>query len=401
MKIKRHKSLGKVRTYSPEMKSRSHNYVTEHSNAIHANSHAVSYCLVAHRCLWLKAHFAPEWWAAVMSDCKPDKLVRYMGVARSERWHPTDITRLGIQRDDLDRLKFDTTNIENMTMNFTVTGNVVNQGLIGIKGIGESAAAKFEGRGTFADIDDFIEQKGGKDKTVLERFIKLGAFRGMPGHENAKALWTYYQYKYCSGKNITKLRKDIRQKLLERDGWNNDTIEEERQRQIREYFKVYPNRRKIPGPIQNWKPEPSDSRENVMSLVDEDFTLSEILQFEKEYLGYYLHSPLDLYDVEGNCSIDDAKEVAAVGGVAKLEVVITSIQRAISRNDKEYARVIVSDGVQNALVFIWQNELAMQGSALSVDTGVVMIVEYDETRGTFSLMRGERIIKLLPKGWDK
>lgn len=365
-------------------------------------SHAVSYCLVAHRCLWLKAHFAPEFWAAVMSDCHPDKLVRYMGVARSEGWKPTDITNLGRcppLADGVKGVMFGTINLNNLATNYTVTGNVVNQGLIGIKGIGDTAAEQFRGVGEFTDIDQFIEVKGGKNKSVLERFIKLGAFKDFPGHGNSYALWQYYRYKYCSGE--TALKSEIKKKLLEQDGWNDKTIAAERSRQISEYRKAYPKRTKVPDKFNNWAPKPDDSREKILSLYKEDFPLSEVLEFEKLYLGYYLHSPLDLYDIRGECSIEHAKAVALSGGEPRLEVVVSDMQLAETKAKKQpYVRLTVSDGVQSALVFIWHSELRIQNiEHLEPGSGIQMYVDYDESRNTFTLSRGEVIVKLLPKDW--
>jgi DNA polymerase III alpha subunit len=398
IKIIRHDSLGIQQTYSPEMKSKQHNYIR--NGIVHRNSHAVSYCLVAFKCLWLKAHFAPEFWAAVMSDCHPDKLVRYMGIARAEKWKPTEITKSGAykQNSDIKGVKFDTLNISNMTSRFTVTGDVVNQGLIGIKGIGEEAAEKYKGVGEFTDIDDFIEKKSGKDKGPLERLIKLGVFKHLPGHENSKALWHWYQYKYCSGTEITKLRNETKQKLLELDGWNEKTIDTERKRMIEEYKRQYPNKKVIPKAalkkMTSWAPKPDDRREKVMSLITEDFTLSEILGFEKEYLGYYLHSPLDLYHCTEKCTIEDAKTYGK-DEPTKLEVIISKIDFAVTKTGKEYAKIFVSDGVQDSLVMMWSNEMRLQNADnLTPGTGVQMYVEYDETRNTFSLARNEIILKL-------
>lgn len=362
-------------------------------------SHAVSYCLVAHRCLWLKAHFAPEFWAAVMSDCHPDKLVRYMGVARSENWEPTDITYCGtFQPSERSRgVKFGTINIENLTASFTVTGDVVNQGLIGIKGLGETAASVWTGQRKFTGLDALVDLMG-KDKTAFERFIKLGAFKEFPGYENSKATWEYYRYKYCTGKDITALKKVIRQQLLEVDGWNEETIKAERERQVEEYLKSYPNRRKIPAKLQNWAPVPDDSVAKVMALFPTDFELHEVLQFEKEYLGYYLHSPLDLYNTRGNCTIENAKLASKKHGEAGLEGVVVDFQTAESKNKNIYGRLILSDGIQTTLVLIFGKQLQMQNLELfRQGTGIQLIVEYDEMRNTFSLARGEIIIKLLPK----
>lgn len=361
-------------------------------------SHAVSYCLVAHRCLWLKAHFAPEWWAAVMSDCHPDKLVRYMGIARSERWEPTEITCSGtiIAEREARGVRFDTLNLSHMTKRFTVTGNVVNQGLIGIKGIGDTAADKYEGRGEYTDIDDFIEQKGGKDKSAIERFIKLGSFRDM--HENARATWMWYQYKYCSGKDITQLRKDLRAQLLAQDGWNDQTIKAEQERMIAEYRRQFPNRRKIPSKFNNWKPKPNDTRNRVMALFEEDFPLPEVLEYEKQYLGYYLHSPLDLYVCSGGGTIEEAKSAGRIGDECKLEVVIADIDFGTTRNGNEYTKLIVSDGIQQCLVMMWSNEMAIQDARnLMVGSGVQMFVDFDDKRNSFSLGRGEIIMRLIQR----
>lgn len=400
MKILSIKSLGVQKVYSPEMSSDQHNYITEESQAVHKNSHGVSYCLMALRSLWLKRHFAPEFWAAVMSDCHPDKLVRYMGIARSEGWTPTDITRLGSceAADDIESVEFGTLNLRNLTSRFTVTGNVVNQGMIGIKGIGVKAAKKFEGKIEFVDIDDFVAKKGGKNKLVLERFIKLGAFRGIPGHENAKALWDYYQYKYCTGTNITQLKQRIRSQLLVAAGWTDAAVLAERKRQTDEYRKAYPNRKKIPNKILNWKPKPVDSLENIISLYDTDFTLSEILEFEKEYLGYYLHSPLGVYDVRGGRTFEAAKTTA---GEATIEAVVSDFQFADTKTGKKYGRIYLNDGIQTVMVFIWPNELHSQPpECLMPGVGVQLAVEYDKSRGTFALPRGEIIMKLLRKGWS-
>lgn len=399
MKIVSYRSLGMRQTYSPEMASSEHNYITDSSAAVHRNSHAVSYCLVALKCLWLKAHFAPEFWAAVMSDCHPDKLVRYMSVARAEEWNPTEITYCGKYKGGKEKprnVRFSVVNIEHMTSNFTVTGDTVNQGLIGIKGLGKKAALAFEGKGKYRDIDEFVESAPGRQsKTVLERFIKLGAFRHLPGHENAQALWQYYQYKYCkSGKNMTELRRAVRAKLLELEGWNPKTINEERQRQIMEWKRTFPKRNKIPDKLKNWQPKPKDTRDKVMALFPDDFTMEDRLLFQKQFLGYWIDSPLDVYKCEG-CTIAQAKENAKTGGEVKLEGIIQDVVDGMTKTNKPYLKVFITDGIQTALVFVWFNELQNQDlNIISRGKAVQMFVDYDDKRGTFALARGEIIMAL-------
>lgn len=340
-------------------------------------SHAVAYCLVAHRCLWLKAHFAPEWWAAVMSDCHPDKLVRYMGVARSEG------------------IVFDTLNANNLTVNFSVDGEVINPGLIGVKKIGEKAAKAFGGLNNYQDVDEFVADKG-KNKIVLERLIKLGAFKKFAGHENSKAVWMWYQYKYCSGVSITKLRKEMREQLLVNEGKDEKWVEEEKQRQIEEYKNLYPKRNKIPNKILNFKPKPDDSRDKIMALYSDNFLLSELLEFEKEFLGYYLHSPLDLYVTIPGRTIEDAKQNYLNGSDAILEAVIIDCEYAQTRNNTTMCKLVVSDGIQNVLLIVWEKALRLiVKSNLEIGTGISAIVNYDEKRRSFSLARGETIIGLI------
>ncbi len=403
MKIVSCKSLGVQQTYSPEMRSSQHNYKTAHSNAIHRNSHSVAYCLMAYRCLWLKAHFAPEFWAAVMSDCHPDKLVRYMSVARAEDWKPTEITYSGKYKPAkwAEGVKFGTININNLTVNYTVTGDVVNQGMIGIKKVGEKAAELFAGVGDYKNIDEFVESgPGKKNKIALERFIKLGAFSSFTGHENAKALWMYYQYAYCSGN--TALKKEIREALLLAEGWDEKTILAERLRQSSEFKKAFP-KKKVPAKILNWNPKPDDSRDRIMALYKEDFTLSDKLEFQKEFLGYYLDSPLDLFHLKGDSTIKHAKAYAEEYDEVSLEVMIleTALLNTKPKEGKEstqYLKLTVTDGIQRASVFVWGNELGRQDpEVIQAGVGVRMRVSYDKMRNSFTMCRNSNIVRLRQK----
>lgn len=360
-------------------------------------SHAVSYCLVAHRCLWLKAHFAPEFWAAVMSDCHPDKLVRYMGVARAEEWVPTDITYCGKfkGKGNVRGVQFGTLNASNLTVDFTVTGDTVNQGLIGVKGVGEKAALVFQGKHDINDIDGFVQSGGKQSKTVMERLIKLGGFSHVPGHENARALWHWYMFKYCkSGKSMTQLRREIKQKLTLLEGWDDKKIATFISQQIAEYKRQFPKRNKVPPKYSNWKPDIKITREKVMALYPDDFKMEERLQFQKDYLGYWIDSPLDVYKCHGRYTIAAAKVNT---DFPVIEGIIVDVQEAMTKKKAPYLKVFVTDGLQKALIFVWSNEMSRPGfdfDAIKEGVGVSIPVTYDEARGTFSLTRGEKILKL-------
>lgn len=356
-------------------------------------SHSVSYCLIAMRCLWFKAHFAPEYWAAIMSDCHPKKLPRYMGVARSEGWQPTDITYCGRRPDDnIDGLKFSTIDINNLKMNFSVTGNCVNQGMIGIKGIGEKAATLYEGKGNYKTLDEFVA--GRANKSIIERFIKLGAFCNLEGHENSRALWIYYQYHYASGN--TELKRQVNSQLLELSGWDTAAIKKEIERQTQEFKIAYPKRSKIPPAIKNWKPKIEPTLQNINKITEEDFTLQERLAFQKEYIGYFIDSPLSAYRISGDHTFAAARELSLKGEEeVYINAIIEKFDRATTKTGKPFGKLLCNDGVTENMVFIWANELASQDeSALAPGIGVSFMVDYDEKKNLFCVKRKQRLYKL-------
>lgn len=316
-------------------------------------SHAVAYCLVAYRCLWLKAHFPQEWWAAVMSDCHPDKLVRYRGVARSEG------------------ADFATLNIDKLTINFTVTGSKVNQGLIGLKKVGSAAAKAFEhsqdredadtGRPvlSFEDFDQFVRCHP-KNKTVLERLIKLGAFGHLPGHENRYALWNWYLYRYGSGKEATEIKRVVRTRLMEAGDWDDQKIADERARRIHEYKCRYPKRNKTPDSMLNWTPKLDGDREEVMALFPFDYTTPELLTFEKEYLGYYMSNPLERYEFSRQFDIKKAKKET----VGPVHAVIMRVEFGQTKKGDEMCRVNLYDGNQMVLLLLWSDDCERYRSIL-------------------------------------
>lgn len=330
-------------------------------------SHSCAYIMVAYWCAYLKVHFAPEWWAAVMSGCHSDRIPKYMETAREEG------------------VKFGTINVEEPTTKFSVDGNFkVTPGLASIKGIGKKAAEKLEGAGKqeISNIDDFVTAHG-KSKTVLQRLILLGAFQKY--HPNIKATWMWYQYRYCTGKDITALKSDINEQLL--GEWTEEKIEAERKRQEMEYRKLYPNRRVLPKKIENWKPKPNATRENVMALFPEDFTLKERLVNEKEYLGYYWHSPMDVWQTTGDYTIMKLKSGEDERGIT--EGVIDSISLSNTKNGTKMARVKITDGISSITVILWESQWNDFGRNLKEGRGYRFRLKYDPDRNSCTLQRNK------------
>jgi len=357
-------------------------------------SHAVGYTLIAYRCLWLKTHFPAEWWAAVLSKCPNHKTLQFMGAARAEG------------------IKFGSINVNHPTAEFSVEDDRVIPGILSVKGIGKKFGKKLVDEaknGKFNNFDEFVERVG-KDKTAIERLIKLGGFDSF--YTNRKALWMWYYYKYCSGSDVTKTKRLINFCYT----WPSDMIHDERRRQAKEYMLAYPKRKKIPQKITKWEPSaridiprPFNSEmqlakeqirlanrldldiDNVIALFPKDFTLSEILDFEKEYLGYYWHSPVDVFEHEDGCKIEDAKKTGI------LECVIEDVQKRKGTRG-EYLILSVTDGINYARINVWTDEMNFNDEEVfESGVGARMNVRWQERWRSFSLKRRSFIVPLMLK----
>jgi DNA polymerase III alpha subunit len=351
-------------------------------------SHATAYVIVAHRCLWLKAHFPTEWWAAVMSDCDNERLSRYMGYARC------------------DSVKFGSFDVNSLTKKFTTVNGTVVPGITSIKGVGGTADKIIEANHTYTDIDDFVV-KNGKSKIICEALIKLGAFDKM--HKNRKATWTWYQYNYGTDEESKEVTKYVKCAF----GWPKAEILKERDRQLAEYFLQYPNRKTIPAKLKNWLPKtpyknqqpykmPKEiseerylfakqieiTRDDVMKMVTDDYDLREILEYEKQYLGYHFHSPLEVFKHKpGEHTIANAKENGILEGV---------IEKCTKRKKQtEFVELIVTDGLETVRIMVWSDELAANGEEIFKEgIGVRMRVNWNKTYKSFNLKKGSIIMPL-------
>ena len=383
-------------------------------------SHAICYCLWAYRCLWLKAHYPEEWWASVMGTCDQKALERYMSAARGENvdFGEIDIAKLTLRPAAHSGPKTPKKNIA--------------LGLTSLKKIGEKAAEVFidkDGDNIYTDIDDFIEKKG-KSKILFERLIKLGAFSKL--HPNRRATWMWYLHQYGSGsvegfefvdadeearaevaaskaqqlaakpkmKNFSHPLKILKnyhiRSLMAKANWTEETILVERERQAAEFKRQYP-KRKIPAKIQNYRPVIKATREEIMALYETDYGFEQMLQFEKEFLGYHWHSPIDIYQASGEHTVDKSKVNDCLEGV------IVSVDAAKTKKGSDMLRMIVSDGRKTCLILVWEQDIRNQlKKMLQTDKGVRIRVNYDKDRNSFVLKRGTVIEPLWTRdAWAK
>ena len=361
-------------------------------------SHAIAYCaVIAYRCAWFKAHFFPEWIAAVLSRCDVKKIPRYIAMAKTEGWRPTPITKLGKNPDekynDFSVIAFD---INKLTPNFSVIGNILTVGILSVKGIGESDKSICDVKGPFVDIDDFIERtKAGK--TVIERLVRLKAFAVLKNHDNSFALLQYYYYKYK--KMDTKSRNAITEALKEQQGWNRASIAAEISRQKEEYFNMYPKRKKVPPKFDKWEPDVEITIDEFNKLYPNDYKTTEILAFEKEYLGYNLSNPLSVYKTNSRRTILAAIEAYDQKIESAIEVIIIEKHIGVTaQKETPYCRLEVTDGVSTSTVFIWKNSLdIIRPDLLNKGQAVMIPVKYQPVRKSFSMINGKVMIPLIKK----
>jgi DNA polymerase III alpha subunit len=335
-------------------------------------SHAVCYSLISYMCVYLKAHYPAEWWASVMSECHQDKRKKYMAAAK------------------IDGMKFDRIDVNSLELDFSVRDGNVISGLSTIKKIGNNVAGKLCAvKGPFDDIDDFVE-KVGKNKTALERLIKLGAFDSL--HKNRKALWMWYSYKYCSGKEYTAFRKNMNERWV-RSKYSEADIQKIRDGMVEDYRRLYPNRRVIPKKILNWSPTVKVSL-RYFERIFKDFSNDEILDFEKEFLGYHWTSPLSKYQTDG-CTSIEAKKHGIIEGI------VEKLTKKISKNDNVYYKLFLNDGLQVVEVMVWEGTYNnMDKSIFEPGTGVKIYVDYSKEYDSFRVRDDVSIFRLKLMGED-
>jgi DNA polymerase-3 subunit alpha len=138
-------------------------------------SHTCAYAFISYQTAYLKAHYRPEFMAALLSSEVDDGNKRDVLVE-----HIADARRLGVPVLPPD--------VNASDAEFTVRDGKIVFGLIAIKGVGRGAAAdvvraRSEG-GPFKDLFDFCERVDSKvvNKMALEKLVKAGAFDGLGVH---------------------------------------------------------------------------------------------------------------------------------------------------------------------------------------------------------------------------
>ena len=172
--------------------------------------------------------------------------------------------------------------------------------------------------------------------------------------------------------------------------WPDHLVQQERNRQIEAYKALYPKRNKIPTKIMNWKLKLDDSRDKIMALYPEDYSQAEMLWFEKEYLGYYWHSPMTIFDHDADNTIASAIDV----GDGYIDVIDDSVDYYKSPRGVKMYKVKVMDSIDSATIVIWDTDYAKHRDFVKPRSGIRVHVTYQQKFKSFNLSRGATVIPL-------
>jgi DNA polymerase III alpha subunit len=127
-------------------------------------SHAVGYCYISSRMLWLKCHLPKQFFASMLTHTKTSSQKDYDKLKEYKR--ESERNKVKIERLHLNKSKNE----------FVADDKYVYWGFCKIKGIGEDAAKRIEELQPFAGIEDFLTRYG-TDAKVVQPLIALGCFQ--------------------------------------------------------------------------------------------------------------------------------------------------------------------------------------------------------------------------------
>ncbi len=320
-------------------------------------SHAVAYSVLSYRTAWLKAHYAPEFMAALLSSeiGNTDKVVQYINEARELGLEvlPPDVNESGFK--------------------FTVVGERrIRFGLGAVKNVGAGAIESIiRGReaGPYRSLVDLCERIDLRlcNKRVIEALVDAGACDSLGGHR--AQLVAALDAAFAEAQARHEERESGQHGLFGEEG-------------------------RIPHPASRI-PDVSP------------WTEHERLAREKAVLGFFISGhPLAKYRAEVELFGTHTTASLSQWSDRKVRVaaVVTAVKRQISKKSgAEYARLSLEDfhGTAEALVF--PEAWAKLGDVIRPDrslllTGSHSLRDRDEEQATFIVEAAQPLDELLASG---
>lgn len=290
-------------------------------------AHAASYAMVAYQTAYMKASFTVEFMAAVMTAESADSDKIAAAIEECKRLGivvlPPDVNKSGIGFS-LEKLR--ALSQADLERSLSVGESEVKQGirfgLSAIKNVGISAIESIllaRGDGEFISLSDLCSRVDNRlvNSKTLESLIKAGALDHL-GSRAAQLL------------------------IL-------DQCLEEAHKQ---------NKNKLSGQVSLFDSEEEKTNFAIKLPEVPELPLEQLLIFEKELLGFYLHEPpfLGLLQKITKYISNKLSDLGDehVGKTLKLGGVITSVKKVITKKSaQEMAFVVISDGVASIEVVVF------------------------------------------------
>ncbi len=287
-------------------------------------SHAASYAFISYQTAWLKYHYPKQYMAALLSSVldNQNKMATYI----------TDCHRMGIQVLP--------PHVNYSTHGFTVAGGNIRYGLMAIKNLGYNfidSIINARRMGEFTSLQDFCKRlyTGGMNSRSLESLIKCGALDELGANR----------------RQMLSMAKSVM-----------DDLE-------------YEKRKNMDGQLSLFEAAPDvKASSSVMTPDLPDFSLTELLNMEKEMAGMYLSGhPLTEYewyakkvkvDRIGDIITGEGNRGYRDGDRVRILCIVSKYRTQITKSNQMMAFLTVEDRSGSLELIVFPKTLTQYGSML-------------------------------------
>ncbi len=296
-------------------------------------THSAGYAVLAYQTAWLKAHYPREFMASLLTSMmgNTEHLVVFLDECR----------RMGIALLPPD--------VNRSEVGFSVEEEGIRFGLAAVKNVGKGAVEEIararQSGGPFRCLGDFIDRVDSRviNKRLVESLIYAGSMRTLEGAPEQQLTALEPTLDFCA------------------------RLEAERKSGQLGLF----------GEAAGGMPQ-GDAAYPALNQQFEPWAPQARLDFEKEYLGFYISGhPLDRFQEElaaftTGTSADFEQVAAAKGGRVLVGGLVTAVRTYFDKNNRQWAILTMEDRAGTLDVFVFaetyerHRELATVGQALLV-----------------------------------
>jgi DNA polymerase-3 subunit alpha len=314
-------------------------------------SHTAAYALLGYQTAYLKAHYTPEFMAALLSSEIEDGNKRDMMVQ-----HIDDARRLGVEVLAPD--------VNNSDVEFTVADGKILFGLTAIKGVGRGAAQEIVARraehGPYRDVFDFCERLDARlvPRAAIERLIKAGAFDRFGAR---RSQWMH-----------------VLPKALQAAG----ALQEDRRSGQRNFLEVFEGSAALTAETARTLPDIPEwpdavKLKNEKDALDFYFSSHPLAQHEEDVRRFATHRVENLANLEANQEV-------TLGGILT-QIRFQNTKRARNGNTR-YARCRLEDLTGAVECVMWPDDFVRNKDEFKEDQVCLVKGTVDRTREELGLV---------------